>query len=451
MSIVLKIVQFLLSLSLLVILHELGHFIPAKLFKTRVEKFYLFFNPWVSLFKFKKADTEYGIGWLPLGGYVKIAGMVDESMDTQQLAKPAEPWEFRAKPVWQRLIIMAGGVTVNLLLGFFIYAMMLYAWGEVKIDNQNTPYGYDFSAFMKKELQLKTADHLIAIDGEPVAFFNQIPERLLLAKQITVMREGTPINMDVPKNFVELLQQEGNKIEPMVQLRFPLVVGQILPESPNIDTGLQADDEVLAVNGQAVPFFDVFKTIIGNYASQVVTLSIRRNQENIELQVAVSPEGKIGIVPKMLTFNELQERGIYQAKNLTYSFWASLPAGVRKGMDTLTNYVKQLGLFFQPETKAYKSIGGFASIGSMFPSAWDAATFWNITAVLSIILAFMNFLPIPALDGGHVVFTLYEMITGHKPSDKFLEYAQITGFIILMGLLLLANGNDIYKWLTGKF
>lgn len=446
MDIIYKILQFLMSLSFLVILHELGHFIPAKLFGTRVEKFYLFFNPWFSLFKFKKGETEYGVGWLPLGGYVKIAGMIDESMDTESLKKPAESWEFRAKPAWQRLIMMSGGVIVNLLLGFVIYAMMLFAWGEIKIDNQNTPFGYEFSDFLRQELKLETGDQIIAINNEPVLYFNQITEKLILAENLTVLRAGQKITLDIPKDFLAKLQDSANKMDPWVQLRFPLIVGQILPESLNIDAGLEIGDEIIAVNGEKIQFFDEFRKKMSFLVSEKVHLTILRTQHEQHLEVMTDENGKIGIVPKYLNLEEFEARGIYHIKVMEYGFFESFPAGVQKGIQTLTNYIRQLGLFFKPETKAYKSIGGFASIGNMFPSAWDAATFWNITAVLSIILAFMNILPIPALDGGHVLFLFYEMITGKAPNQKFLEIAQTIGMILLFLLLLYANGNDVFRF-----
>lgn len=444
MDILIKALQLILSLSILVVLHELGHFLPAKLFKTRVEKFYLFFNPWFSLFKYKKGETEYGIGWLPLGGYVKISGMIDESMDKAQMEKPAESWEFRSKPAWQRLIIMAGGVTVNLLLGFFIYAMMLYAYGEIQIDNQKTPYGYAYSPVLQ-QIGLKNGDQILEIGGEKVPYFNTIIEKLILAKQLTVLREGQTLQIDIPVDFVDQLQKIEEKI-PLIQLRFPLIIGEVLSDSPNQNSGLEKGDQIVKIDTHEILFFDQLNDLSNQWKDQKVPAQVKKQDGSLkEITLSFNPEGKLGIYPQAPSLENLQEAGIYFSVKKTYSLAEAFPAGIQKGLNTLINYIKQLALFFKPETKAYKSIGGFASIGSLFPSVWDGKTFWAITALLSIILAFMNILPIPALDGGHILFLLYEIISGKAPSQRFLEIAQTVGMVLLFSLLLYANGNDLFK------
>ena len=443
MEIFIKASQFLLSLSLLIVLHELGHFIPAKLFKTRVEKFYLFFDYKFSLLKKKIRGTEYGIGWIPLGGYVKIAGMIDESMDTEQLQEPAKPWEFRSKPAWQRLIIMLGGIFVNFILGFALYILILFTWGESYISNENLKGGIWVTNSLGTELGLQTGDQIKTIDGKPIKAFSSIATELINGNEFTLERDGQSIAQQIPVDFIAKLIDggKGSFLSP----RYPFVVGKISETSQNIESGLQSKDMITAINNTPIKYFDQAEILLSPFKNQEVSLTVKRGKEQLEIPVTLDKNGKIGVALGALSNEDMERLGYYTLETKTYSFGEAIPAGIEKGYSTLTGYLKQLKKVFNPETGAYKGLGGFISIGSIFPSTWSWQVFWSITAFLSIMLAVMNLLPIPALDGGHVVFTLYEMITGKKPSDKFLEYAQITGFVLLMALLLFANANDVIK------
>ncbi len=443
MEILIKASQFLLSLSLLIVLHELGHFIPAKLFKTRVEKFYLFFDYKFSLLKKKIGGTEYGIGWIPLGGYVKISGMIDESMDTEQLQEPAKPWEFRSKPAWQRLIIMLGGIFVNFILGFALYILILFTWGESYISNENLEGGIWVTNRLGTELGLQTGDQIKTIDGKPIKAFSNIVPELINGNEFTIEREGQRIVKEIPVDFIAKLIEEGKGR--FISPRYPFVVGQISESSLNIKSGLQSKDMITAINNTPVKYFDQAEILLSPFKNQEVSLTVKRGKEQLEIPVTLDENGKTGVALGALSNEDMERLGYYTLETKTYSFGEAIPAGIEKGYGTLTGYLKQLKKVFNPETGAYKGLGGFISIGSIFPSTWSWQVFWSITAFLSIMLAVMNLLPIPALDGGHVVFTLYEMITGKKPSDKFLEYAQITGFVLLMALLLFANANDVIK------
>jgi len=437
MEIVIKIVQLLLSLSILVIFHEFGHFIAAKIFKTRVEKFYLFFNPWFSLFKFRRGETEYGMGWLPLGGYVKIAGMIDESLDREQLKQEPQQWEFRSKPAWQRLIIMIGGVTVNVLLAFAIYIGILAMWGEQYLPTSEVnKYGVVADS-LAQEMGIRNGDKILAVEGDTIEDFNKIPIALILdeAKTITVERNGQVMNIDVPEGILGKLvkHKDPNFLSP----RFPFTVDGFGESSPAKDAGIQLNDKIIAVNEAPTAYFDEFSAAVKNHRGETVAVSVLRGIDTIACNVPVSAEGTIGIFTnpsKLFTFSQ---------KN--YNIFEAIPAGFVKTIDGIGNYLKQLRLLFSPEVKAYESVGGFITIGSIFPATWDWPAFWRLTAFLSIMLAILNLLPIPALDGGHVMFLVYEMISGRKPSDKFMEYAQIAGMIILLGILVFANGNDIIK------
>lgn len=445
MEIVIKASQFILSLSLLIVLHELGHFIPAKLFKTRVEKFYLFFDYKFSLVKKKVGETVYGIGWIPLGGYVKIAGMIDESMDKEQLKKPAQPWEFRSKPAWQRLIIMLGGVFVNFVLGIFIYICLMWAYGEKYLPNENVKDGVWVQDSLAINLGLQTGDKILSIDGEPVKKFSELTLEFINGNNYTIERNGEVIHKEIPTDFISQLMDRGKDAGPFLYPRYPFVIAGVSKDSPNKEAGLQQKDIVTAINGKTLTYFDQAKNELDNYKNQEINITVKRGAETKNIALQVSDEGKLGVALGTLAFSDLEKLGYYQLANIEYSFLEAIPAGFTKAWKTLTDYVKQLKKIFNPNTGAYKGLGGFISIGSIFPAEWSAATFWNITAFLSIMLGFMNLLPIPALDGGHVVFTLWEMITGKKPGDKFLEYAQVTGFIILIALLLFANGNDVFR------
>lgn len=437
MEVFVKIAQLILSLSILVILHEFGHFMFAKLFGTRVEKFYLFFNPWFSLFKFKKGETEYGIGWLPLGGYVKISGMIDESMDKEQMKKPPQPWEFRSKPSWQRLIIMLGGVMVNFLLAIIIYILILFAWGEEYLPTENVKYGILVDSIGVK-MGLMNGDRIISIDNQEIENFYQIIPDIILneRKTIQIKRDGRLLEVKIPKEVIPALIKGDGRID--VRLPFsPLVVEGFIKESPSKKAGLQTGDEILGLSNMTFEYYDEFKKRLGENKETEIILQVKRNGENLDIPVMVNYQGMIGIRRNIEEFLEF--------KKVEYGFFESIPAGIAKGIKTMQNYLKQFKLIFSKDTQAYKSLGGFITIGSIFPGVWNWQAFWNLTAFLSIILAIMNILPIPALDGGHVMFLLYEVITGRKPSDKFLEYAQMTGMIILLSLLLFANGNDIIR------
>lgn len=444
MEILIKASQLILSLSILVILHELGHFIPAKLFKTRVEKFYLFFNPWFALFKTKIGETEYGIGWLPLGGYVKISGMVDESMDKEQMAQEPQPWEFRSKPAWQRLIIMLGGVTVNLFLGFFIYAMVLFAYGEQILPNKNLKDGVWAISELAQEVGFQNGDKIISIRGNELAYFEDLMPELLYGGSVVIERNGTQQTIEIPANFVEKIADSGKK-GLFFFPRVPFVINQVPDSSINAGLGLQTKDKITEIAGTSIRYFDEAKTVLKQHAGQEVSLTYERNNSSTTVTAQISPEGFLEVAPLIMDYNDMNKAGVYEFENKEYSLISAIPAGWNKAVDKLSFYVKQFKLIFNPETGAYKGLGGFGAIGGMFPATWDWLTFWEITAFLSLILAFMNILPIPALDGGHVLFLLFEMISGRKPSDKFLEKAQLVGMAILLSLMVFANGNDIFR------
>ena len=434
-EILIKAAQFFLSLSILIVLHELGHFIPAKLFKTRVEKFYLFFDPYFSLFKKKIGGTEYGIGWLPLGGYVKIAGMIDESMDKEQMDQPAQPWEFRSKPAWQRLIIMIGGVAVNLILAVVIYAGMLYAWGEQYIPTSEiNKYGIVADS-VAQDLGIETGDKIIKIGGNEINMFKQVPIEIILSDDMDVERNGKPVHITFDAKAKEQLIKTAGFITP----RLPYFIGGFSDDSEAKIAGLQVGDQVVGFNGEKMEFFDQYKTIIPQSIGDTITLSVLRSEALMDFKILVPESGYIGVT---LDGNYSK---YYDVKTLEYGLLESIPEGAVKANDMLVSYIRQFKLILNPDTGAYKSVGGFMAIGKQFSPTWDWQRFWSFTAFLSIMLAFLNILPIPALDGGHVVFVLWEMISGKKPSEKVLEYAQIVGFVILMSLVILANGNDILK------
>ena len=445
MEILIKASQFILSLSLLIVLHELGHFIPAKLFKTRVEKFYLFFDYKFSIFKKKIGETVYGIGWIPLGGYVKISGMIDESMDTEQLKEEPKPWEFRSKPAWQRLIIMLGGVFVNFILGIFIYIMLMYSYGEKYLPNENVANGVWVQDSLAVSLGLQNGDKILSVDGEEIKKFSNITIEFINGNNYTVERNGLIIKKELPVDFIDKLISRGKNAGMIVRPRSPFMFAEFQENSLNANSELKDKDIVIAINGQSLKYQDEVESLLNENKGKEISMTVKRGEENKTFNVAVNDNGKLGVVIYGMTFSDLEKLGYYDLADINYSFADAIPAGINKSYQTLTNYVKQLKKIFNPSTGAYKGLGGFISIGSIFPSTWSAESFWNITAFLSIMLGFMNLLPIPALDGGHVVFTLWEMITGKKPSDKFLEYAQVTGFILLITLLLFANGNDIFR------
>ncbi|RYY17054.1 MAG: RIP metalloprotease RseP [Chitinophagaceae bacterium] len=440
----------ILSLSILVILHEFGHYLPAKIFKCKVEKFYLFFDPWFSLFKKKIGETVYGIGWLPLGGYVKIAGMVDESMDKEQMKKPPQPWEFRSKPAWQRLIIMIGGVTVNVLVAFIIYAMILFTWGEEKLPNANAKDGITVMDSVMYQMGLKDGDKILAVNEDPVPYFDDIPKKLLVGERVTVERDGKTQVVQLPVDLLGKLIEKKRSRTPLFTPRVPMIVGLVADSSPALQVGLKPYDRVISVDSVTTPFFDNVRTELYAHRGQQVALQIEREGKQFTVNPTITSDGKLGVYHFSYS-SELDSLGILKIERRKYGFFEAFPAGVRMAVDNLIFYIDQFRKILSPETGAYKGVGGFKSMGSIFPKQWgDWQAFWSITAFFSIILAFMNLLPIPALDGGHVVFTLYEMITGRKPNDKFLEYAQIVGMIFLLGLMVYANGNDWFGWNRNK-
>ncbi|WP_395050599.1 RIP metalloprotease RseP [Flavobacterium sp.] len=447
MEIVIKLSQFLLSLSLLIILHELGHFIPSKIFKTRVEKFYLFFDIKYSLFKKKIGETEYGIGWLPLGGYVKISGMIDESMDKEQMALPPQPWEFRSKPAWQRLIIMLGGVIVNFILAFVIYIGMAYAYGDMYLNNSELKDGIAVTSTVGEELGFKTGDKIIAIDGEKIAHFDEIPMKLLFSKSALIVRDGAEQTINFPVDLIDKVLK-GEK-RPFIGWREPFAIGKVLDSSAN-KTVLLPKDIIKSLNGEPTKYSDQVVEILKNNKNKTVDAVVLRDEKEVPVKININKDGKLGIIPASVSIKSLEKLGLYKFSTQEYSFFEAFPVGIEKGKNQLVGYGKQLKAIFNPDTGAYKGVGGFKAIFDIFPSTWSWEVFWNITALLSIMLGVMNLLPIPALDGGHVIFLLYEMISGRKPSDKFLENAQMVGFFLLITLLLFANGNDIYKAIVGR-
>lgn len=439
MEILIKVVQFFMSLSLLVAIHEFGHYLAARIFKIRVEKFYIFFDPWFSLFKWKRGETEYGVGWLPLGGYVKIAGMIDESMDLEQMQAPVQEWEFRAKPAWQRFIVMIAGVTMNVLLAIIIYSGIRYVSGESYMANEDVKWGYVFND-TAKAMGFQDGDKVVSIDGNAIDDVNDIRAQLLLTKDartVVVNRGGEQVEFTIP--FESLLEMRRNRqYEDLYTLRVPFIVDSLASESAQA-AGLQVGDEVVACNGEQVDVPTMTDLLQNRYKGDTVTLSVLRSGAISELRVPVNTDGKIGVLLKS---------DIFQPRTRTFTLLEAVPAGVSMVGETISEYWQQLKLIFQPKTKMYEELGGFIAIGNIFPSEWDWLRFWSMTAFLSVMLAVLNILPIPGLDGGHALFTLWEMLTGRKASDKFLEIMQYIGFALLLALVIYANGNDIYRLFT---
>ncbi|KJF42807.1 RIP metalloprotease RseP [Draconibacterium sediminis] len=444
-SILIKTAQLLLSLSILVVLHEAGHFMFARLFKTRVEKFYLFFNPWFSLFKIKKGETEYGIGWLPLGGYVKISGMIDESMDKEAMKLPPQPYEFRAKPAWQRLLIMVGGVLMNFLFAIVIYIGVLYAWGQQYLPTENVKYGIVVNE-TGEQIGFRTGDKILTVDNEYIEQFSKIVPTIVLdgAKTVQVERNGQKVDVEITgEDLALLLKSKG-----IWEERFPydIQIGRLAKDLPAQQAGLQIGDILGNVDGRSFEYYDQFTNYLESKKGEEIAIDIIRDGQEMTKTLTVNEDGKMGF---NAAFNNPED--MFEFKTIKYGFLESIPAGIDRGVQTTGNYLKQFKLFFKKETKAYESLGGFATIGNIFSSSWDWAHFWDMTAFISIILAIMNLLPIPALDGGHVMFLFGEMITGRKPGEKFLEYAQIAGMVLLLALVLYANANDIIKMINGTF
>ena len=448
-SVGLQVSQLLLSLSILVILHEFGHYITARWFKCRVEKFYLFFDPWFSVFKKKVGDTEYGIGWLPLGGYVKIAGMIDESMDKEQLKQPAQSWEFSSKPAWQRLIIMIGGVTVNVILAILIYSMIMMVWGEKKIPANSLTYGVAFNDPLFKELGFQNGDKVVSVDGRPVELYGDILKKVLLVDSVvTVERAGQQLDLRMPIDVIgKLIEKKKRSDGPMISPRMPVWVLGLDDKGALYKAGVRSGDRVIKLNGKPTEYYDQYSEVVsGKKAGDSVNITVVRNGQEIEINSRFVDDERVGFFAPN-TPEQYDSLGICKFEVTHYNALEAIPAGLRRTGAELGFYVDQLKKIFSPSTGAYKGVGGFKAMGSVFSgSHWDWEHFWSITALFSIILAFMNLLPIPALDGGHVLFTLVEMVTGRKPSEKFLEYAQIVGMVLLLALMLYANGNDWFGW-----
>ncbi|MBR4482110.1 MAG: RIP metalloprotease RseP [Prevotella sp.] len=457
-----RLLQFMLAIGLLVLLHEGGHFFFAKLFGVRVDKFYLFFDPSIwkwdgSLFKWKPkgSDTQYGVGWLPLGGYCKIAGMIDESFDTEQMKQPEQPWEFRAKPAWQRLLIMIGGVLVNFLLALFIYSMILFYWGDTYIPVKDMTLGMKFNA-EAKALGFQDGDILLGTDkGTFKEFSADLYRDLSEATRVDLIRDGKEMSLTLPGdlNLLGMLKAEPSFVRPLI----PAVIDSVMADSPASECGLQQGDEIIAINDKPVDSYNEFTDQIGiledmmtgaktqadSLKIRTATLVVSRSEESgvrseDTLSVVLTPELKVGFFVKTIA-------GIYEPYTREYGFFESIPAGIKYGWNVLAGYVNDMKYVFTAD--GAKSLGGFGAIGSLFPPMWDWYLFWKMTAFLSIILAFMNILPIPALDGGHVLFLIYEMITRRKPSETFMIRAEYVGFGILILLMVVANLNDILRWL----
>jgi len=435
MDVVVKISQFLLGLSILIVLHEAGHFFSARLFKIKVEKFYLFFDPWFSLFKFKKGDTEYGIGWLPLGGYVKIAGMIDESMDKEAMKQPPQPWEFRSKPTWQRLIVMIAGVTVNVILAMVIYSMVLFTWGTEILPTSNVKYGiYCDSTAIR--MGLRNGDKIVSLDGKAIDNFDKISLGIVLdkARSIQVSRNGQQVNIPVTDNDISLILQDlGDFIQP----RYPCEVDSVMPGTAAEKAGLKKGDFLVKIDSVSTPSYQEFKAAIVKDSNKDITVTDSVKEQLTVLKAHVNKDGTLG-------FRAKSPIDLLETRKTHYSFFGSIPAGIGLAKESLGSYVKQVKIIATVKGAA-KQVGGFGTMLKAYGSVWNWQHFWMLTGFISIMLAFLNILPIPALDGGHVLFLLYEMVTGRKPSDKFMEYAQWVGMIILLSLFVFANGNDIFK------
>lgn len=435
MDIVIRIVQVILALSILVIVHEFGHFLFAKLFKIRVEKFYLFFPPAIFKYKPKNSDTEWGIGSIPLGGFCKISGMIDESMDTAVMAQEPKPWEYRTKPAWQRLFVISGGVMFNFIFAMLLYSVILFTWGEEYLKNKDAVYGIQTNA-LSYEIGFRDGDRILAFDRYVPENFAELQVDLVRsqAKTATVLRDGDTITINIDPVYIPaILNTPG-----MFMLATPVAISAVPDTSINHSAGLLPGDKFIAVAGEPVNSFHKLQSVLAGHRGETIAVDLTRGEEQVTFPLQVTENGKIEVALQ----NDISEFNITKKE---YSLIGAIPAGVSKTFNTIGDYIKELGLIFSPKTEAYKSVGSFIAIGSIFPTAWNWEAFWNIVALLSVMLAVINLLPIPALDGGHIVFTIYEMITGRKPSDKFMEYAQMVGMIFLLMIMFLAFGNDILR------
>ena len=442
MEILIKVIQFFLSLSLIIVLHELGHFIPAKLFKVRIEKFYLFFDIKYSLFKKKIGDTVYGIGWLPLGGYVKMSGIMDESMDKEQMEKPPQPWEYRSKPVWQRLIIILGGVTVNFILSLIIFIGMAYNYGSVEIPLNSIQGGVLITNPIFTEIGFKTGDKIIEADGKQIMTYPDLRKSIIGTETYTVDRDGELIEINMPFDFLGQLSISNDNST--FELRAPYIIQSVSDTSLNKNYDLQQGDIIVSINDQEIKYFDQSIPILDVNRNQTVDVEISRNNVTYNKMLNVDADGKLGLYTGASRI-DMANLGYLELVNKSYSFAESIIKGSQNFISFFDSYLDQIAAIFNPSTGAYKGLGGFIAIGNIFPGTWDWQNFWGVTAFLSIMLGVINVLPIPLLDGGHAVFLIYEMITGRKPSDKFIETVSIAGLAILLLLVIYANGNDIYK------
>lgn len=435
MDVIIRIVQVLLALSILVVVHEFGHFTFAKIFKIRVEKFYLFFPPALFKFKPKNSDTEWGIGSIPLGGFCKISGMIDESMDKEAMAQEPKPWEYRTKPAWQRLLVIAGGVMFNFIFAMLLYSAILFTWGEEYLKNEDAVYGIQTNS-LSAEIGFRDGDRIISFDDVVPENFAELQVELVRSQARTakVLRDGDTVTIDIDPAYIPaILNTPG-----MFMLAAPVAIAEVPDTSINFSAGLIQGDRFVKVADQEIISFQTLQSALAAHKNQVVPIEFKRGEESVTYHLQVDGDGKIEVVLQ----TDISDFDITKKE---YSALNAIPAGIKKTFSTIGDYIKELGLIFSPKTEAYKSVGSFIAIGSIFPTAWNWEAFWNIVALLSVMLAVINLLPIPALDGGHIIFTLYEMITGRKPSDKFMEYAQMVGMIFLLLIMFLAFGNDILR------
>ena len=442
MEILIKVSQFILSLSLIIVLHEFGHYWPARYFKIKVEKFYLFFDVNFSLFKKKIGETEWGIGWLPLGGYVKIAGMIDESMDKEQMAKPPKSWEFRSKPSWQRLIIMLGGVTVNFIMAIIIYIALAYSYGSSSISLDSIDDGFVITNPILTEAGFRTGDKIITVDGQTLETYSDLRKSIIGSTNYQVERDGNIVEIQLPVDFLGKLSSSEDMST--FEFRRPFIIQSVSDESLNKDYDIRQGDRIVSVNGQEIKYADQLDPLLQQNSNQTIEVELIRDTFRIKKTLNVDEDGKLGIMYGA-TVQNMVDLGLMKVSINSYSFLESIVAGTNRFASFTGFYIEQFVAIFNPSTGAYKGLGGFISIGNIFPSTWDWQSFWNTTAFLSIMLGVLNLLPIPALDGGHAMFLVYEMVSGRKPSDKFMETVQVIGFIILLALVIFANGNDIYK------
>lgn len=465
MDTLIKVAQFFLSLSLLIVLHEWGHYFFARLFKTRVNKFYLFFDflfpvPTLlnfSLWKKKKGDTEFGIGWFPFGGYVQIDGMMDETQDADKLKAPPQPWEFRSKPAWQRLFIMMGGIIVNVLTAFIIYGMILFVWGETKVVNSSVKNGIAVGDTLMYNIGFRDGDKIKSVDGETIRYFDDVLKKVIIKGEeakVTVERNGKDELVTVPKDILGSLSTKKIDKKGLIGMRMPNVVDSMpekaMAQSNAFKAGILPNDKIIRLDSTSINYWQDISTFTEKQkdSAEILVTVLRGNQE-LPIKVKLDANKKLGLAP--ISFQKMESTGWLATETRKYGFFESIPAGIKKTIDKLADYIDQFALLFKPSTGAYKGMGGFASMTQIFGTHWDWESFWSITAFFSIVLAFMNFLPIPMLDGGYILFTLFEMITGKKVPDSFLEKANMVGFIIIIGLMVFTNGNDIFRKIMGWF